>query len=89
MTNNNNPLARLADLHRQIAALYGEMAGESAPQPARPARQVKPAKPAALAQDACPDHGPDSVRPSKYGGLYCTARDEDGFCKWTSKQEAA
>jgi len=44
----------------------------------------------AAAQAACPTHGAERVRPSKFGsgGLYCTGADpetEKGYCKWTKR----
>ena len=36
------------------------------------------------AETECPDHG--RAKPSKFGGLYCTASlPSGGHCKWTSK----
>lgn len=36
----------------------------------------------------CPKHGAEKVKPSKYGGVYCTAADDNeerGYCKWQQK----
>lgn len=36
----------------------------------------------------CPTHGAEKVKPSKYGGFYCTAADdsqERGYCVWKVK----
>lgn len=36
----------------------------------------------------CPKHGAEKVKPSKFGGVYCTAQDdseEKGYCAWKAK----
>lgn len=36
----------------------------------------------------CPKHGAEKVKPSKFGGVYCTAQDdseEKGYCAWKQK----
>lgn len=36
----------------------------------------------------CPKHGPDKVKPSKFGGFYCQAADDEepkGYCSWKAK----
>lgn len=40
------------------------------------------------APPACPRHGGDKVKVSKFGGWYCTATDdneEKGYCTWKAK----
>lgn len=40
------------------------------------------------AAPACPRHGADRVKTSKFGGWYCTAADdseEKGYCAWKQK----
>lgn len=42
----------------------------------------------ANATPTCPKHGPDKVKPSKFGGVYCTAVDdseEKGYCSWKQR----
>ena len=52
--------------------------------------QTVAAAPAAPAGPApvCPKHGGEKVKPSKFGGFYCTAQDdseEKGYCAWKAK----
>jgi hypothetical protein len=35
--------------------------------------------------DGCPIHGDGKLKASKWGGTFCAASGEDGYCKWTSK----
>lgn len=40
------------------------------------------------ATPVCPKHGAEKVKPSKFGGVYCTAADdseEKGYCSWKHK----
>ena len=46
------------------------------------------ATPAAGATPVCPKHGAEKVKPSKFGGVYCTHEDdseEKGYCAWKAK----
>lgn len=53
--------------------------------------QNAPQAPAAAqggASPVCPKHGAEKVRPSKFGGFYCTAPDDSedkGYCTWKAK----
>lgn len=36
----------------------------------------------------CPKHGGEKVKPSKFGGFYCTAADDStdkGYCSWKAQ----
>ena len=40
------------------------------------------------ASPLCPKHGAEKVKPSRFGGVYCTAQDdseEKGYCAWKAK----
>ena len=40
------------------------------------------------ATPVCPKHGAEKVKPSKFGGVYCTAQDEStdrGYCRWQQR----
>jgi 3-oxoacyl-ACP reductase-like protein len=55
-------------------------ASQNAPQAA--------AAPQAAPATSCPKHGSEKVKPSKFGGVYCTAPDEStekGYCTWKAK----
>lgn len=55
--------------------------------PAQNAPQGHAAAPAASGA-TCPKHGAEKVKPSKFGGVYCTAPDdseEKGYCSWKAK----
>ena len=55
--------------------------------PAQNAPQAPAAAPTG-APPACPKHGADKVKVSKFGGWYCTAADdseEKGYCAWKQK----
>lgn len=51
--------------------------------------QNAPQQPAtAQVGSVCPKHGAANVKPSKFGGVYCTAADESeakGYCSWKAK----
>lgn len=56
-------------------------------QPAQNAPQAA-ATPQGGSQPVCPRHGGEKVKPSKFGGWYCTAADDDtekGYCTWKAK----
>jgi hypothetical protein len=38
--------------------------------------------------DYCPTHGRARLRPSKFGGVFCSARTPDGYCKFKSGRRA-
>jgi hypothetical protein len=38
--------------------------------------------------DYCPQHGRTKIRASQYGGVFCTARTQDGYCKFKSERAA-
>jgi hypothetical protein len=38
--------------------------------------------------DYCPTHGRVKIRPSKFGGVFCTAHTQDGYCKFKSQRAA-
>lgn len=53
---------------------------QNAPQAAAPAATGAP--------PVCPKHGSEKVKPSRFGGFYCTASDdseEKGYCSWKQK----
>lgn len=42
----------------------------------------------AASTPVCPKHGAEKVAPSKFGGWYCKAADDDepkGYCSWKAK----
>lgn len=54
----------------------------------RPAAgRPQPQTTAAATGPACPEHGPDRIKPSKFGnGVYCAARNDDGsYCRWQER----
>jgi hypothetical protein len=66
----------------------------AAPTPLRKAQERPPEQAQQPVQDtgvlACPDHPNRKAKVSQYnGGLYCTARIQDGYCKWTSEAKAS
>ena len=53
-----------------------------------PQTAAAPAAASTGATPACPRHGSEKVKVSKFGGWYCTAQDdseEKGYCAWKAK----
>lgn len=79
-------LAQLAELEQGLAQL-GQAPAEPAPQPIRQVKASTRPEPQAPGptDPACPAHGAGYLAPSKWGGVYCTARPAGGaYCKWSS-----
>lgn len=52
------------------------------------AQNAPQAAAAPASASVCPKHGANHVKPSKFGGVYCTAADETeakGYCRWSAK----
>lgn len=83
-TNPVKTVRRLADLSDVLAK-----AGFTPSQ--RPAAgRPQPQTTAAATGPACPTHGPDRVKPSQFGkGLFCSARDNGEYCRWSIKEVKA
>ena len=43
-----------------------------------------PQAPNQAGEPSCPEHGPNRVKASHFGGFYCSGKVNGGFCSWKS-----
>lgn len=73
--------AERAALHHLLVQVLSKLLEPGAAPVAQRATQGRPAAPAADGTPMCRDHQ-EPMKPSQYGGFYCTAKYEDGtYCK--------